>query len=69
MHGFASNHAVNWVNTGWVKLLAENGRRVIALDNRGHGRSTKFHDPADYRFPFFVQDVLVLADHLGLGRF
>ena len=37
VHGFASTHAVNWVNTLWVKTLTEAGRRVIALDNRGHG--------------------------------
>ena len=33
VHGFASNHAVNWVNTQWVKVLTRAGYRVIALDN------------------------------------
>ena len=28
------------------KTLTEAGRRVVAFDNRGHGRSEKFHDPA-----------------------
>ena len=32
IHGFASNHSVNWVGTLWVKTLREAGRRVIALD-------------------------------------
>ena len=29
VHGFASNKEVNWVYTGWVSLLTQNGRRVI----------------------------------------
>ena len=41
IHGFASTHAVNWTNTLWVKTLTHAGRRVIALDNRGHGQSEK----------------------------
>jgi pimeloyl-ACP methyl ester carboxylesterase len=46
IHGFASTHAVNWVFPQWVKTLTEAGRRFVAFDNRGHGRSEKFHDPA-----------------------
>ena len=34
IHGFASNHAVNWVNTQWVKSLNKAGYRVVAFDNR-----------------------------------
>ena len=37
VHGFASNKEVNWVQPGWVTTLTRAGRRVIALDNRGHG--------------------------------
>ncbi|MCX7340719.1 MAG: alpha/beta hydrolase [Hyphomicrobiales bacterium] len=68
VHGFASNHAVNWVNTGWVRLLAADGRRVIALDNRGHGRSERLYDPAAYAAPVMARDVLNLMDHLGIAR-
>ena len=39
VHGFASNKEVNWVVPGWVTTLTRAGRRVIALDNRGHGAS------------------------------
>ena len=35
VHGFASNAFVNWVQPGWVSTLTRDGRRVIALDNRG----------------------------------
>lgn len=68
VHGFASNHAVNWVNTGWVRLLAADGRRVIALDNRGHGQSERRYDPAAYAAPVMARDVLNLMDHLGIAR-
>jgi pimeloyl-ACP methyl ester carboxylesterase len=66
VHGFASNHIVNWVNTGWVKLLVDQGRRVIAFDNRGHGQSTKFHDENAYRMPIMADDAVALLDHLGI---
>jgi len=46
VHGFASNKEVNWVYPGWVTTLTRAGRRVIALDNRGHGESSKLYDPA-----------------------
>lgn len=68
VHGFASNHAVNWVNTAWVKVLLAAGRRVIALDNRGHGASDKPYDPAAYASDVMAQDVRRLMDHLGLAR-
>jgi pimeloyl-ACP methyl ester carboxylesterase len=66
IHGFASNAAVNWVNPGWFTALE--GRRVIALDNRGHGASTKLYDPAAYHSAIMASDVVALLDHLALGR-
>ena len=30
IHGFASNHRVNWVNPRWVETLTHDGRRVVA---------------------------------------
>ncbi len=68
IHGFASNHAVNWVNTLWVKTLTGAGFRVIALDNRGHGRSDKPHDPAAYETSIMAEDSRRLLDHLGVDR-
>jgi pimeloyl-ACP methyl ester carboxylesterase len=68
VHGFASNHAVNWVNTSWVRTLTRDGRRVIALDNRGHGQSEKLHDPAAYHANIMAEDVKNLMDHLGIAR-
>ena len=68
IHGFASNHAVNWVNTLWVKFLTEAGYRVIALDNRGHGQSEKLYDPAAYTSEHMAGDAVRLLRHLGIGR-
>ncbi|MGL4443237.1 MAG: alpha/beta fold hydrolase [Alsobacter sp.] len=68
VHGFASNHAVNWVNTLWVKTLLGSGRRVVALDNRGHGASEKLYDPAAYGSDAMARDVARLMDHLGIAR-
>jgi pimeloyl-ACP methyl ester carboxylesterase len=67
IHGFGSNHEVNWVGTGWVELLTRQGRRVIALDNRGHGQSAKLYDPADYHPSVMAADALALLDHLRIG--
>jgi pimeloyl-ACP methyl ester carboxylesterase len=68
VHGFASTAQVNWVYPGWVATLTEAGRRVIALDNRGHGASSKLYDPADYHSRVMAEDVRALLDHLDLGR-
>lgn len=68
IHGFASNKEVNWVYPGWVTTLTRAGRRVIALDNRGHGESTKLYDPAAYHSSIMAEDARALLDHLGLGR-
>lgn len=68
IHGFASNHAVNWVNTLWTKTLTHAGFRVIALDNRGHGASGKPTDPAAYAPEIMAEDARRLLDHLGLRR-
>ena len=57
VHGFASTARVNWVFPGWVVTLTEAGRRVIALDNRGHGASSKLYDPAAYHTTAMMDDV------------
>jgi pimeloyl-ACP methyl ester carboxylesterase len=68
VHGFASTAAVNWVAPGWFATFENAGRRVIALDNRGHGASTKLYDPAAYHSAVMAQDLRALLDHLGLNR-
>jgi pimeloyl-ACP methyl ester carboxylesterase len=68
VHGFASNRQINWVNTGWVSTLMRAERRVIALDNRGHGQSTKPYNPSAYHSATMAEDVRALLDHLKIER-
>jgi pimeloyl-ACP methyl ester carboxylesterase len=68
VHGFASNKEVNWVQPGWIATLKRAGRRAIALDNRGHGQSSKLYDPAAYHTDTMADDVRALLDHLGIVR-
>jgi pimeloyl-ACP methyl ester carboxylesterase len=68
VHGFASSKNVNWVYPTWVSELRKDGRRVIALDNRGHGDSSKLYDPAQYTLSEMASDVVALMDHLRIER-
>ena len=68
VHGFASTKEVNWVHPGWVATLTREGRRVIALDNRGHGASGKPYDPSAYHSATMADDVRALLDHLKIER-
>ncbi|HXD43798.1 MAG TPA: alpha/beta hydrolase [Pseudolabrys sp.] len=68
VHGFASTKEVNWVAPGWVSTLTRAGRRVIALDNRGHGQSAKLYDPAQYDTRLMAGDARALMSHLGIAR-
>ena len=68
VHGFASTKEVNWVHPGWVATLTRDGRRVIALDNRGHGASGKLYDPSAYHSATMADDVRALLDHLKIER-
>ena len=66
VHGFASTKEVNWLHPGWIATLTRAGRRAIALDNRGHGASTKLYDPAAYHSATMAEDVRALMDHLAI---
>lgn len=68
VHGFASTKNVNWVYPTWVSELRKDGRRVIALDNRGHGESDKLYDAAQYDIAIMAGDVIALMDHLQIAR-
>lgn len=67
-HGFAADAHTNWVVTGIVGTLIDDGRAVIALDARGHGRSDKPDDPARYGHAVMSRDVSALLDHEALVR-
>jgi pimeloyl-ACP methyl ester carboxylesterase len=64
-HGFVVDAEANWVLTGVVAALLAAGRRVIAPDARGHGRSQKPHDSARYGEDRMARDLAALLDIVG----
>lgn len=48
LHGFATSARRTWGDTGWIDLLTDAGREVIAPDLLGHGDAPKPRDPAAY---------------------
>lgn len=63
VHGLASNARL-W--DGVAALLAQAGHRVIAVDQRGHGRSDKLED--GYDFDTITADLRRLIEVLGLEK-
>jgi pimeloyl-ACP methyl ester carboxylesterase len=66
VHGFSANAMMNWVLPGVFANLSKH-YHVIALDNRGHGRSGKPHEIEKYG-PEMVEDVVRLLDHLHIQK-
>jgi pimeloyl-ACP methyl ester carboxylesterase len=48
VHGFATSAERTWRENGWIDLLSDVGRDVVAIDLLGHGTAEKPHDPAAY---------------------
>lgn len=65
LHGLTRNSA-DFAHV--APRLAARGRRVLALDVRGRGRSDWDGDATRYRPDVYVADVLHLLDDLGLAR-
>lgn len=68
LHGFASSRTNNWREQGWYDELLDAGRRVVAMDVRGHGDSEKSHDADAYDLPTMARDVVGLLNHLDVER-
>ncbi len=66
IHGFASDIQSSWSTTGVIKELSGNFQ-VIAIDNRGHGKSDKPHDPNSYGKQM-MEDSIRLLDHLKIRK-
>lgn len=60
IHGFGANRTITWSNTSWYQTLTRAGRRVIAVDCRGHGESGKPHDPDDYDEGRMAADIIAV---------
>ncbi len=67
-HGFASNAATNFVRPGVARAVVDSGRSAVLIDARGHGASSKPHDPRAYAGGAMVDDVRRLLDVLRLER-
>jgi pimeloyl-ACP methyl ester carboxylesterase len=67
-HGFIANSLSNWELTGIVGALVAAGRRVIAVDARGHGASDKPHHPAFYGEQKMAGDISALLTLLGIDQ-
>lgn len=65
VHGGFADAEWNWIDPGVAEALAEEFR-VVSLDLRGHGQSSKLYDPRDYGEEM-VLDILRLMDHLGFA--
>lgn len=65
LHGFSSSGRLNWEDTGWVAALLEAGRRVIAVDLPGHGRSGAPEDRDSYSPSRIRADLLQIAFDAG----
>ncbi|WP_434114556.1 alpha/beta fold hydrolase [Paraburkholderia caffeinilytica] len=63
LHG-GLGHSGNW---GYqVPVLVSAGHRVVVVDSRGHGRSTR--DARPYRYELMASDVLAVMDTLQLDQ-
>jgi len=49
-------------------LIAQSGRRVLAVDVRGRGLSDRAPDPMTYQPPVYAKDILALMDQAGIER-
>ena len=65
LHGFLGSGS-HWLDHGPADGLVEQGFRLVLPDLRGHGQSTRSHDPGLYPPDVLADDGLALIEHLGL---
>ena len=68
LHGFTNDRRETWHDFGIVERLAEQFR-VVTMDLRGCGESTRSGDPARYEVSLHRADVLAVADACGFEHF
>jgi pimeloyl-ACP methyl ester carboxylesterase len=68
LHGFTTSAERTWREPGWIDLLKDAGREVIAPDLLGHGGAPKPHDPADYsQVEQLIEELLPAGQVDGVG--
>jgi pimeloyl-ACP methyl ester carboxylesterase len=65
IHGLTRNSRDFEEVAPWI---AARGRRVLALDVRGRGRSDRDPNPMSYQIPVYAGDVVSLLMQAGIGR-
>ena len=65
IHGLTRNSADFGVIAG---LIAQNGRRVLAVDVRGRGLSDRAPDPMTYRPDVYARDMIALMEQTGIDK-
>src|SRR6185436_15009720 len=68
IHGFGASRAITWKNTGWYQTLTRAGRRVLAVDCRGHGESEKPHDVPAYDEGVMAADIVAVLEREGIAQ-
>src|SRR3954470_3653102 len=64
LHGLGATASLNWFSSF---PALDHGFRVVALDHRGHGRGIRAATP--FTLEDAADDVVALADELGINRF
>lgn len=64
LHGYTGSHQ-DWLFQ--IPLLSE-AHQVVAMDQRGHGRSEAPSSAEAYSIEVFAQDARGLLQHLGIGK-
>jgi pimeloyl-ACP methyl ester carboxylesterase len=68
LHGFVGDINIDWIRSGILDLLVDEGYRVVAFDARGHGLSDKPHEVAAYEDDALTKDARALLDALDLDQ-
>ncbi|MET0919699.1 MAG: alpha/beta fold hydrolase [Acidimicrobiia bacterium] len=68
LHGFVGDVNIDWIRSGILDRLLDEGYRTIAYDARGHGLSDKPHDPSAYAGDILSGDASALLDTLEIER-
>lgn len=66
MHGMGGS-INNWIAAGYVEAMRDVAK-LILVDSRGFGESSKPHEPAAYSREAKVSDVVAVLDDLGLEK-
>jgi pimeloyl-ACP methyl ester carboxylesterase len=67
LHGF-SDQMESWQEMGYVNVLIKTGRRLVLIDQRGHGNSSRPHEVDAYKPEARTTDVVAVLDALNIER-